>query len=799
MHKFLLLFFICWTTAICAQFKIEGTVIDSSSSDPLPFVNIIFNNNLQLGIATDIDGNFSFEHDEAFTTMELSYVGYKNETIALSPQQTEPLIIKISKTDFSLEEVVVIAGENPAYQIIRKAARNRTRHDPDKISAYTHSSYNKLRVYDQYNTPTPVDSIAKEERFNFYYMMMEILSETKYIAPDKREESIIATKVSGFKNPSFITALAEIQPTSFHKENLLILDKEFLNPISNGCIKKYEYRLEDTIFLEKDSVFLISFFPRKGKNFDALKGVLYIHTNGYAIQNVIAEPAQNQKIHLRIQQQYSLIDQKQWFPTQLNFEIELAPRKKDTFTVQGKKYITNINLNSDVSLKDFGINKVLIEEDAHDKDSIFWQQHRFQPLSSKEKETYRVIGNISKKLPLDLLVNIANELEDERIQLGPLSLNYTQVMEFNLHEQFRLGLGLYTSYAMCPYISFGGYFAYGFRDKQWKFGGSLTLRPNPIKDYGFQISYIDDITEPAAIIQNTHSLSKKVLPAQSFARRNVLDQMDKTYEIEISGYFRAFRHLRTRIFGNWSHKIPLYDYHFAQNNEIHQRFKFARIGIQFRFAYKEDFVQIGSTNVGLRNRYPIVYLSYTKGLKGFLDGGFDYHKIIAGVQSSFFIKGLGRMSWFAQGGWVGGETPYPILFNGRGSFDRWRMFLVRNTFQTMRPNEFVVDKFVYVFLEHNFGSLLFNSPKFKPEVKIYQSIGFGWLDQAQQHQGIPIQDMRKGYFESGIMLSNLIRLNMLNFAYFGIGAGVFVRYGAYYLPNNVLDNLAFKIDMSVTF
>ena len=95
--------------------------------------------------------------------------------------------------------------------------------------------------------------------------------------------------------------------------------------------------------------------------------------------------------------------------------------------------------------------------------------------------------------------------------------------------------------------------------------------------------------------------------------------------------------------------------------------------------------------------------------------------------------------------------------------------------------------------------MLYHIGKFKPEIKIYQGIGFGWLDNPQQHQDITIQDMSKGYFESGIMVSNLIRLNMLNFGYFGIGAGVFVRYGAYYLSTNTIDNIAIKIDMTVSF
>jgi hypothetical protein len=790
--------FIFWNFSSLAQFVVEGSIIDAATKEALPFVNIIFNNNPQLGTTSDIDGHFKLEHHSNLVHAQLSYVGYQNKNISIEISD-QPLFLEIRKTDLALEEIVVVAGENPAYRIIRKVTKNRNLHDPDRIPAYTYDSYNKMRVFDQYNHPRKKEDSDSIKSIDLYYTMMEIISKTQYIAPDKRQETIIASKVSGFKDPTFVTAISEIQPTSFHKDNFLILDKEYLNPISNGCLKKYEYRLEDTLFQEQDTIYLIRFFPRKNKTFDALKGVLYLNTNGYAIQNVLAEPATRQKIHLKIEQQYTFIDNQKWFPTQLSFEVELAPRKVDTFTLEGKRYISNINLNPDLKPKDFGINKITITDDAHKKDSTFWIKNRIYQLSKKEENTYRILDKIGQKLPLDLLMAMFNELEDERIQLGQISINYTQIFGFNLHEQLRLGLGLYSSYKWNPYFSVGGYFAYGFKDKTWKYGGSITFRPALKKDFGFQISYVNDILEPAAIIQNTHSLSKKVLPVQSFTRRNVLDQMDRTYEVEISGYFRSFRYLRTRIFGNWSYKIPLYDYRFVYNGESMQTFKFARVGVQFRFAYKEDFVKMGTSNMSLRNRYPVVYLSYTKGIKGFMDGGFDYHKIVGGLQTSFFVKGFGRISCFAQAGWVGGETPYSILFNGRGSYDRWRMFLVKNTFQTMRPNEFLVNSFAYLFIEHSFGSLLFNTAKFKPEVKIYQAIGFGWLDHPEQHQDIVVQDLRNGYFESGIMLSNLIRVPMFNFGYFGLGAGAFVRYGPYYLPTNILDNFAFKIDMTATF
>ncbi len=792
----LLLFFTC---PLIAQFKLKGTVVDAITNKPLPFVNIVFNNNNYLGTTTDIDGQFEFENKEPVSYLVLSYIGYLSDSIYLGVRG-QKMIFRMQKTEITTPEIVVVAGENPAYRIIRKVIGNRKKHDPENIPSYSYSSYNKITVFDEYNAPVAVDSIKKEERLDFFYSLMETISEVKYIAPNKREEHILATKMSGFKNPTFMTVVAEIQPISFHKENFLITDKEFLSPISSNAIAKYEYSIEDTLFQEKDTVFIISFLPRKHTNFDALKGSLYINTNGYALQNLIVEPAEKQKIHLRIHQKYTLIKNKVWFPQQLNFELELQPRKKSNYTLQGKRYISNVNLNPQINVDNFGINKSTMAENATRKDSSYWKQNRLIALSSKEENTYKVINELAKKIPLDMIMNTFSEFSEERLAIGLIALDHTKLMEVNLHEKFRIGLGLYTSNVWSKYVTFGGYFAYGFKDKKWKWGTSLQIRPFPNKGFAFEMSYIDDITEPAAIIQKQHPLSKKVLPKQSFTRRNVLDQMDKTYEFEMSTLFRSFQYLQTRFFANWSYKTPLYDYRFGVGEQYRTKFKIARLGVQLRYSYKEDYTQLGAFNIKIRSRFPIFYLSYTRGIAGVLGGEYDFHKIMAGVETTFFVKGWGRTVALLQGGCVvGKELPYPLLFNGRGSFNRYRMFLVKQTFQTMRPNEFVVDKFVYLFVEHNFGSLLFQANKFKPEIRIYQSVGFGWLSEQDRHEGIRIQDMHKGYFESGLMLSNLVRFDMFNFGDFGLGAGVFVRYGAYYLPNNIWDNIAIKLNMGVSF
>lgn len=72
---------------------------------------------------------------------------------------------------------------------------------------------------------------------------MESVSELKFIAPDISEETVIASRVSGFKNPNFASLATDLQPFSFYKDNIKLFDIQYLNPISKGSLKKYSFRI----------------------------------------------------------------------------------------------------------------------------------------------------------------------------------------------------------------------------------------------------------------------------------------------------------------------------------------------------------------------------------------------------------------------------------------------------------------------------------------------------------------------------------------------------------------------------
>ena len=150
-----------------------------------------------------------------------------------------------------------------------------------------------------------------------YLFMMETVSSRKFLSPEKNKEEIIASKVSGISQPSFVVMARQFQSFSFYDNFITIANRQFLNPIATGSTDKYFFLIQDTLYTEpRDTVFIISFRPYKGRNFDGMKGVLYINSNGYAVQNVLAEAydQKNEFLKVSIQQQYDLVEGKRWFP-----------------------------------------------------------------------------------------------------------------------------------------------------------------------------------------------------------------------------------------------------------------------------------------------------------------------------------------------------------------------------------------------------------------------------------------------------------------------------------------------------
>src|SRR5690606_34956686 len=116
-----------------------------------------------------------------------------------------------------------------------------------------------------------------------------------------------------------------------------------------------------------------------------------------------------------------------------------------------------------------------------------------------------------------------------------------------------------------------------------------------------------------------------------------------------------------------------------------------------------------------------------------------------------------------------------------------------NAFETMLPYEFFSSEYIHFHFRHSFGSLLFKSKKFAPELMITSSAGFGALSYQGLHAGESFKTMEKGYYESGLIVNSIFKLNFTTF-----GVGAFYRYGPYEFAKTS-DNFTIKMSLGFGF
>jgi hypothetical protein len=799
--------------------SITGKVTDSSTKEPLAFVNIIYSEK-GTGTVSSIDGNFEILTGQKPEFLRFSYVGYYPKVVKLgSLGDVNNLIVELEPKAYDINEVKIYPGVNPANRIIEMASENRLSNHPERINSFSYIAYDKMIFTLQEDSlqepgiPSGKTRRRRDTRYYYdedisgnksedvsdrhYLLIMESISSRKYKYPDKEKTEIIASRVSGFKKPSFVLMARQFQSFSFYDNFISVSDKKYLNPISSGSISKYLFLLEDTLFTERnDTVFIISFRPREGKNFNGLKGVLYINTNKYAIQNVIAEAydGEDELVSVKIQQKYELLEGEYWFPVQLNTNLFFNTIKAETGTRLtgikgiGKSYLLDIKLNPELDARDFSSTYVDVMNDAHEKDENFWNTYRIDSLTEKDKQTYRIVDSIGEVRRFDRSSDMIETLFTGFIPGKYFNIDIGSLIDYNSYEGWRLGIGGITNNRLSHHFDIGGHIAYGFRDKELKYGFNLNINLSDDYDISLSFRYRNDLAEAGgySFLENINIFSSEYL------RKFMIENMDNAVAMEVSFVFRTFKYLKAALFLNNSVITSTNGYMFSLSDEnpaiLLNQFTYTEIGAKFRYAFNEGFMKTPYGNkFSLGTSYPVLNLNITRGVN-LLDGDFIYTKIEGKVSKSFTSRKFGISKIQLTAGRVFGELPYSKLYNGHGSYKRFTLES-EYSFATMRLNEFLSDQFISLYLKQDFGTLLFKTEWLNPGIVLVTNIGFGMLSHSEKHNNLEFNTMEKGYYESGILINNLIKAS-----FFGYGFGIFYRFGPYSF-SRTSDNFAYKLTL----
>jgi len=791
---------------------IRGQVIDNETRYALAFVTIQINDGPE-GCISDIDGRFTVVSSVVVKKLKISYIGY--QSLEYVPENySQNILIRMEKTAYELSEVIIKPGKNPAHRIISQVLANRHINDHEHLASFSYTSYEKTVFGPESDSIPPIDSLLTDPSYlkikeffrNQHLFIMESTMIRSFKFPSENYNKVIASRVSGFSDPLFVYLISQVQSTTFYKDVIKIFDKDYINPVSNGSFNKYYFEIQDTLVEPPpyDTTYIISYRPLLNTNFDGLKGSISISTNGYAIRNVIASPTLDQGVFsVKIQQMYDYIDSTHWFPVQLNTDlivkkgqiaIDSSNQKTLKMMGRGKSYISNINLNPGLKRSQFGVFEVDVQPDAYDQPEEVWNKYRVDSLTERELKTYQFMDSLGKAKNFDRLSRKLNTMMTGTVTVRYIDFYLENLFMVNRHEGARLGLKVANSDKLSNWFKIGAYGAYGFKDKQWKYGFDGSVIINRFRNARIKAGFYDDVDEAGA--DDIFGSSRNPLNPERY-RDIMIIRMDHTLCYKAGFSSRILKYLTVGPEISVYKRTPLYNYSYRLESSGNisvgtSDFSFTEISVEMRYAFGEKYMKNINSTMSLGTRYPILQFYASHGFNGMFGGQYVYNRFDLKISKSFFIKYLGTTSFTIHAGLIDRDIPYVNLYNAKAAFRTFNLYSP-GSFATMRMDEFTSDRYASIFLSHSFGTLLFRSRYFNPVPELVTNIGIGTLRHPENHLKEGIKSFEKGYFESGIILNKIIGLGITD-----IGLGWFYRYGPYALPTTK-ENMAWKIAIEFMF
>lgn len=768
------------------QITVDGWVKDSITTQPIPFAKARFKVGSAI-ILTDTLGRFRLYSKQPIDTLCVSFIGYQPKEIAYEKGTYKEQTIWLSENVTSLNTIVIEAGENPAFEILRQIKAHKKQNNPEKLEAYACEVYNKMQ-FDVNNMSDKFEDRAVFKKFDFMMDYMDSTDGEKYLpvllsesisdyyykkAPKQKKEVIRATRITGVDNLQLGQFTGDMyQNVNIYNDYVELFNKEFLSPIADEGRLFYKYYLQEEDTLDDGVFYHIQFVPkRKG---DALfEGEMWIAMDTYAVKRVHAAIPDNVNLNyvsdFYVEQEYSNIDSVYMLTGEdMIANFDLFNEAKDS-KLMGVTIHKNVNrkkfvLNEPKSF-DFYVQDIVILDSADHRNSDYWEAERHSELSEEEAGVIEMVDSLKSNRTYRFYENLTylsytGFWRANKIEIGSIYSAYNQ----NVVEGTRMMLSLRTANKFSKKVEISAFTAYGTLDQEWKYGGSLRwkLQESPREMLRFAYRKRVDQLGLIATVGDVGNSFSTLLSGAPLDKLTMVNQGSVGLEKDWSFDMRTFNTVE------WKKYIPLgssdysrIDTESGDTNQIASLTSF-QIRNQIMFTKEEKFLKGQFDRISLGSKYPIVSLTHTWGIKDFLLSEYDFHRLDFIWNHRPRLGMLGRINYTIHAGKIFGTVPYPFLQVHQGNET---YYLQDNNFNLMNYYEFISDQWVRILFEHHLqGFIMDRIPLIrKLKLRMVYSGKFvigSYSDKHNKELLLPFysRDLSNGpYYELGVGLENIFK------------------------------------------
>lgn len=744
---------------LAAQDLIHGLVVDEATGEGVAMASVVYKNPKVVAM-TDAMGHFTIRRIKG-KTLHISVVGYKSFSVDIG-DNTDKLFISLKQDVKALGEVTIkkkrtrySRKNNPAVELMKKVIAHKKMTDLKQKDYYQFKKYQKLTLalndvnpkllenpkFAKY--PWLINQVEVNEKTNKLTLPVSVdESVTQHIyrrSPHNEKDLVKGQKSSGvndfFQTGDILNTAAKdiFTNVNIYDDQIRILQHPFTSPIGSGAISFYRYYIEDTLQIDRDSCIHLHFLPNNQQDF-GFRGDLYVlKDSSYQVKRCeLILPHQtdvNFVEDLRLTQEFTKLPTGEWVLSVDDMVVQMV-----IFDFLQKGVAIRTTRLSDYSFDEIpaqlfkGKEKTKYDPDARMQDETFWQENRKERLTKSEEsmDTFlnsmrhtKGFGWVMTGLKV-LMENFIETGEKSKVDIGPIM----STVSHNFIDGLRLRAGAQTTANLSPHFFWKGYVARGMKSKKTYYNSVLTWSLNkkkylpeefPKRNISFLSTY--DVMSPVDKFLTTDKDNvftsfrwTKVDKMMFYNRQQLSLEREEVYGLRT---VLSLKTEKNEACGNMMFIPMKAATEYARQKAIDplspppvsQPIRTTELRAEIEYSPGALYVNSKVRRLKVNREAPILKLSHTVGLKGFLGGDYHYNYTEASIFKRFWLSSWGRIDTYTRAGVQWNQVPFIMLCMPATNLS---YFSQKHTFQLITNMELMTDRFVSLDFNWDMQGKIFN-------------------------------------------------------------------------------------------
>ena len=707
-----------------------------------------------VGAYSDAEGSYQLPFTNT-DTLVVRYSFYKTDTLVIARNERHRDIF--INTAQALQEVVVtkkrqkyVRKGNPAVELAKQVIKHKDNNRIETAEHYKTNRYQKLVLaFGRFDMNFQKNRINRSLSFLEKYIdtlsfdtvpvltisLRENLAELYHQKSPHRDVTYMkARRMQGADEVFDMEGLDANLNAMFSEVNIfnndieLMLNK-FVSPLSSTVATTfYHFYITDSVEIDGIPCIELTFTPVIPRSYGFSGRMYIVRDSTFAVKQYLLTVPKNINLNyisqLSVGQEFVKNDSGLWAPAVAHTHAKFSIFKRWKRQIYARQTTLWYDYDMEATIPDSlaGILPVeeIISPNVQKYRSKRWKQMRPVPLSAKES-FLDSLGVELRRLPLFRVLEKSAEIlgsgyiatnkdrKQSRFDIGPVY----DLISYNPVEGVRLRVGGMTTARMHDRWFANGYLAFGCRDLRLKYNLTLTHSFEP------KNRHLNESPKNAISFSASYDME---MPGQTYSyvdRDNIL----MSYNTDGSGISAQYvRRVRLRYQKEWPSRLGVDTWLQYENSEATGSLAYLRINrdgtvspvenhdamswhLKLRWAPGELLYnkQMGEKALlKLSKNAPVFSLSHTVGL---LDRRFVYNKTDFSVEKRFWLSSFGYIDAAAQAGIVWDAVPFPELYVPPANQS---LYLTPNSFNLMKPMEFIMDKYVALYATYHLKGLIFN-------------------------------------------------------------------------------------------